>query len=113
MQAMADEIKNDSMSMIHCEDLAQLHVACMDKKEASGRYFGVNRSWPWEDILKAVEKKLGPGKYKMPPKNYEKLNPVTLFDNTRRNSLGVELKGLDEIVGDTIDYLIKMGKLEG
>ena len=38
-EAMSDSIPNDSMSIIHCEDLAKLHVACFESAKASGRYF--------------------------------------------------------------------------
>ena len=47
----------------------------------------------------------------MPPKNYEELNPVTRFDNTRRDTLGVELRGLEEIIEDTLSFLKKKGWL--
>ena len=52
---MKEQVPNDSMSIIHVDDLALLHVACMERESASGRYFGVNRSWAWEDILKALQ----------------------------------------------------------
>jgi len=104
---MGEEIPNDSMSIIHVEDLALLHVACMEQESASGRYFGVNRSWPWEQILTAV-KNICPD-YKLPPKKYSECKPVTRFDNTRRDTLGVTLKPLEEILEDTIAFL----KLKG
>ena len=91
------------MSIIHVEDLALLHIACMERDSASGRYFGVNRSWPWEEILGAL-RSLYPA-YKMPPKNYEAPNPVTRFNTARRDTLGVHLKDLEEIIGDTLSYL--------
>ena len=97
------------MSIIHVQDLALLHIACMEKESASGRYFGVSRSWAWEEILKALQG-LHPA-YKMPPKNYVALNPVTRFDNTRRDSLGIELRGLEDILGDTLGFLKKKGWL--
>ena len=99
------------MSIIHVQDLALLHIACMERESASGRYFGVNRSWPWEEILAALQG-LYPA-YKMPPKNYQELNPVTRFDNTRRDTLGVELRGLEEIIEDTLSFLKKKGWLSG
>eukprot|EP00928_Gymnodinium_smaydae_P023404 TRINITY_DN19328_c0_g2_i1.p1 TRINITY_DN19328_c0_g2~~TRINITY_DN19328_c0_g2_i1.p1 ORF type:complete len:343 (-),score=76.76 TRINITY_DN19328_c0_g2_i1:114-1142(-) len=111
-EAMNEKIPDDSMSMIHCDDLAALHVACMEKAEASGRYFGVNRSWCWEDILLAVQGYLGEANYKLPPKQFEgKGKPVTQFDNARRDSLGLKLRDIDFIVGDTLDYLKRVGKL--
>ncbi len=35
--------------------LAALHVACLENPSASGRYFGVCRSWAWEEILETVQ----------------------------------------------------------
>ena len=102
-EAMSEQIPNDSMSIIHVADLALLHIACVETEGASGRYFGVNRSWPWQEILKAIQR-LHPA-YKMPPKNYEAPNPVTRFNTARRDTLGVPLKDLDEIIGDTLSYL--------
>ena len=97
------------MSIIHVEDLARLHVACLQRPDASGRYFGVNQSWPWTEILAKV-KEICP-EYKMPPKKFDTANPVTRFDNTRRDSLGVKLRPLEDILGDTIAYLKSKGRL--
>eukprot|EP00927_Polykrikos_kofoidii_P063930 TRINITY_DN5884_c0_g1_i7.p1 TRINITY_DN5884_c0_g1~~TRINITY_DN5884_c0_g1_i7.p1 ORF type:complete len:374 (+),score=53.33 TRINITY_DN5884_c0_g1_i7:95-1123(+) len=103
-RAMAEKIPNDSMSIIHVDDLAALHVACMEQATASGRYFGVNRSWCWEDIMLSVQRAFP--SYQLPPKDFEgKGKVVTQFDTTRRDSLGVSLRDLDEIVQDTICYL--------
>eukprot|EP00929_Paragymnodinium_shiwhaense_P080811 TRINITY_DN4216_c0_g1_i1.p1 TRINITY_DN4216_c0_g1~~TRINITY_DN4216_c0_g1_i1.p1 ORF type:complete len:343 (-),score=74.03 TRINITY_DN4216_c0_g1_i1:151-1179(-) len=111
-EAMNEKIPDDSMSMIHTDDLAKLHVACMENPDASGRYFGVNQSWCWEDILLAVKARMPEGSYTLPPKDFEgKGKPVTKFDNTRRDTLGVTLRDIDFIVGDTLDYLKSAGKL--
>merc|ERR1712196_389106 len=55
-ERMGEEIPNDSMSIIDVRDLAELHVQCAEKDSASGRYFGVQRSWPWGEILTTLEK---------------------------------------------------------
>ncbi|CAD7965572.1 unnamed protein product [Amoebophrya sp. A120] len=105
--AMSEQIPNDSMSIIYCQDLAALHVACLENPTASGRYFGVCRSWAWEEILETVQNIRGKDKYTMPPKNYEEPNPVTEFDLTRQKELsgGKELMSLEGILRDTIGYL--------
>jgi len=115
-EAMGAEVPNNSMSIIHCEDLAKLHVACLLNKEASGRYFGVVKSWPWKDILQTIKKIRGE-KYKMPPVNFSESEavPPTQFDFSRRNSLLVgafgekgateHLRGLEDILGDTISWM--------
>ena len=97
------------MSIIHVQDLALLHIACMETENASGRYFGVNQSWAWEEILAELKKVHPP--YNPPPKKYETLNPVTRFNNDRRDSLGVELRSLEDILGDTVKYLIEKSLL--
>ena len=116
-QAITEQIPNDSMSIIHCSDLAKLNILCafpkLNNKNdlPSGRYFGVNQSWAWEDILQAVKERRPD--YKMPPRKYENLNPVTQFDNTRRDSLGLgPMINLQQILDDTITYLEAKGLLE-
>ncbi|CAD7970403.1 unnamed protein product [Amoebophrya sp. A25] len=113
-ESMADAVPNDSMSIIHCEDLAKLHVACLETPTATGRYFGVSQSWAWEDILQCAKEEIDDLRkgdetfkleFKMPPVTYETRNPVTTFDNTRRDTLGVEIKGLGQILKPTLGYL--------
>ena len=46
----------------------------------------------------------------MPPKKFEKQNPVTKFDNTRRDRLGLKkMKSLTQIMNETITYLEMKG----
>jgi len=115
-EAMNKEIPNDSMSIISVTDLAMLHVACFEDLTASGRYFGVVQSWPWEEILTAIKRQVP--EYRIPPKNFKEIKPTTQFDNTRRDSLlaaafgdGFNLKTLDEIMKETMDYLESSGNL--
>ena len=113
--AMNEQIPNDSMSIIHCEDLAALNVLCAfpiidvnDPEPPSGRFFGVNQSWSWEEILCAIKSRRP--NYNMPPKKFEKQNPVTKFDNTRRDRLGLKkMKSLTQIMNETITYLEMKG----
>jgi nucleoside-diphosphate-sugar epimerase len=96
-ERFADKFPNNSMSMIDVRDLAALHVNALENEQASGRYFGVKQSWHWREILEALER-VCPG-YKMPPPDPDEV-PVraTQFDLTRQNSLGVTVRGLDEIL---------------
>ena len=48
---------------------------------------------------------------KMPPKKFQQPNPVTQFDTTRRDTLGVKLRGLEEIIADTLGFLKNKGAL--
>eukprot|EP00127_Corallochytrium_limacisporum_P001505 Clim_evm3s62 gene=Clim_evmTU3s62 len=109
-EVMTDGIKNDSMSIIDVRDLAALHVACYEKSDASGRYFGVNRSFPWEEILATFETEYPP--YKRPPRFEGEAKVPTQFDHTRKESLGVTLRSLEETVKDLIDWFNSKGLLE-
>lgn len=90
--------------MIDVRDLARLHVAALRTPEARGRYFGVVQSWHWQDILQALAR-VAPG-YDAPrwPEDRPRTRP-TQFDFTRRDSLGVELRGLDEMLEATVAEL--------
>lgn len=103
-QRMGDKVPNSSMSMIDVRDLAKLHVAALENPEAKGRYFGVKKSWHWREILGALEKAVPD--YKMPALEADEV-PIkpTAFDLTRRDSLGVPVRDLDEIVAGTVEEL--------
>ncbi len=103
-ERFADKIPNSSMSMVDVRDLAALHVNALENEQASGRYFGVKQSWHWRDILKALERAC-PG-YVMPaPDPNEVPVRATQFDLTRQNSLGVKLRGLDEMLAGLVEEL--------
>ena len=106
-EAMNKEIPNDSMSIIDVRDLAALHVAAAENEVASGRYFGVQRSWSWEEIL-AVFEEVCPG-YKKPPRFQGEANHETLFDTTRRDSLGVPLRPLKDTMQDVVTFMTERG----
>ncbi len=110
-ERMADVIPNGSMSMINVNDLAKLHVAALEQESASGRYFALKRSWHWKEILAAFGR-LYP-EY-TPPAWPDDIEPVkaTAFDFTRRDSLGIELKDLDEILGEVVGEAQRRGMLE-
>ncbi|MBF2756028.1 MAG: NAD-dependent epimerase/dehydratase family protein [Gammaproteobacteria bacterium AqS3] len=110
-ERMAESIPNDSMSIIDVRDLAQLHIAALLNPNASGRYFGVKRSWHWREILAALQRCV-PG-YSPPPVDPEEV-PIrpTGFDLTRRDSLGVPLRDLDEILQAVVDELNRRGMLD-
>lgn len=96
-ERLAEQVPNGSMSMIDARDLAALPIAALLNPKAEGRYFGVKQSWHWRDILAAIEKHVPD--YKMPPFD-DSETPVrpTAFDTSRRDSLGVSVRGLDDIM---------------
>lgn len=97
-------IPNGSMSMIDVRDLANLHVNALENEAANGRYFGVKQSWHWRDILAAV-KRAHP-EYLMPDFPADD-TPVraTQFDLSRQDTLGCEIRGLDDIVQGVVGEL--------
>ena len=103
-ERFADKIPNSSLSYIDVRDLAALHVNALENDQASGRYFGVKQSWHWREILGALER-VHPD-YKMPEPDPDEV-PVraTQFDLRRQDSLGVNLRGLDDIIGGLVEEL--------
>ena len=101
--ARHSKIPNDSTSMIHLRDLAELFLACHINKNASGRYFGVYKSLHWQEIYQEC-KKIIPN-MKMPEPLEEKAVKPTGFDFTRRDSLGVKIRDFSIILKDTVDWI--------
>lgn len=108
-EAMNEKVPNDSMSIIDVRDLAELHVQCAEQESASGRYFGVSRSWPWSEILDTF-KAVYPA-YKLPPMYEGEANVETQFDFSRRDSLGVALRPLETTVKDLVSFLQKKAEV--
>ena len=111
-ETMKDFVPNDSMSIIDVRDLAALHVAAAMDDKASGRYFGVNKSFRWREILGAFgevcEEYTPPGLKE--GEDYEGKVP-TQFDHSRKESLGVELRTLKETLGDLVVFLRGKGAI--
>ncbi len=105
-ERFADSIPNSSMSMVDARDLAALHVAALERDDANGRYFGVRQSWHWREILQALQR-VWPA-YRMPPIDPDEVAVrPTQFDLTRQNSLGVTLRGLDEMLEAHVQELVR------
>ena len=100
-ERFSDRAPDGSMSMIHVEDLAALHLAALDQGGARGRHFGVVRSWHWQDILDALARVAPAWTAPSWPEGRERARP-TRFDTTRRDALGVELRGVDAMLGDLL-----------
>ena len=96
------KIPNNSSSMIHLDDLANLFIAVYENPDASGRYFGVYDSWHWKDIY-AVLAVLLPDT-PMPEPFQGEVVRATSFDFTRRDSLGVPVRAIPEILKDTVSW---------
>jgi len=103
-ERFADKIPNNSLSYIDARDLAALHVNALENGQASGRYFGVKQSWHWREILGALERVYPDFKMPVPDPDEVPVRP-TQFDLSRQDSLGVEVRGLDEIIGGLVEEL--------
>ena len=109
---MKEKIPNDSMSHVDVRDLADMHVAAVTNADASGRYFGVDRSYPWVEIFAALQA-AAPG-LKIPPRGFEGEPAIpTQFDFVRRNSLlpGTKLRPMSETMADVAAQLKAIGAL--
>ena len=101
--ARHERTPNDSASMIHLYDLANLFLAAFENPDASGRYFGVYKSLHWQEIY-AECKKILPD-MKMPAPIMQPAVTPTGFDFTRRDSLGVQLRDFPTFLRETIEWI--------
>ncbi len=96
------ETPNDSSSMAHIEDVAALFLAAFENSAAQGRYFAVRASWHWNDIYATLGKI--DHSMKIPaPYEGERAAP-TGFDFARRDSLGVEMRDIPDILTDAVAW---------
>jgi nucleoside-diphosphate-sugar epimerase len=102
-EARHGRIPNDSTSVIHLHDLAALFLAAYEDTSASGRYFGVRESWHWQDIYAELRKLLP--QMKMPDALTEPPLPPTGFDFSRRDSLGVHIRDVPTLLGETVEWI--------
>ncbi|NNF76788.1 MAG: NAD-dependent epimerase/dehydratase family protein [Rhizobiales bacterium] len=96
------ETPNDSSSMAHIEDVAALFLAAFENPDAQGRYFAVRESWHWNDIYAALGK-IDPSLILPSPYEGEQAAP-TGFDFARRDSLGVKMRDIPEILSDAVTW---------
>ncbi|KAL7525204.1 hypothetical protein ACHAWF_001255 [Thalassiosira exigua] len=104
---------NDSMSFVHVRDCAAMHVAALERSDASGRYFSLVESWHWNDILTTL-KDLYPTMPLEASYKYvgDDLVDPTTFDSKRMNSLGVQMTSVKEILAESVAFLKDVGSLK-
>ena len=93
---------NDSTSMAHIEDVAALFLAAYESPTAQGRYYAVRESWHWNRIYAAL-RDIEPSLKLPAPYEGEEAEP-TRFDFTRRDSLGVPMRGIPEILAQALAW---------
>lgn len=92
-----------STSMAHIEDVAALFLAAYENPEASGRYYAVYASWPWQDIYAAIAPHVPASTLPAPLEGAP--DTPTGFDFTRRDSLGVPFRDVPTILEDSLTWL--------
>uniref|UniRef100_A0A7S4N660 NAD-dependent epimerase/dehydratase domain-containing protein n=1 Tax=Odontella aurita TaxID=265563 RepID=A0A7S4N660_9STRA len=105
------EAPNDSMSFIHVDDCAAMHVAGMESAGAGGRYMSLIDSWHWNEILE-VMKELYPSLPDYTPYQGSDKVVATQFNLDKMNSLGVQVRSIRETMQDSLQYLIEVGALD-
>lgn len=93
---------NNSSSMAHIEDVAALFLAAYESPSAEGRYFAVRESWHWNDIYAAL-RDIDPS-LKLPSPYEGVPAKPTGFDFNRRDSLGVKMRDVPEILSDAVAW---------
>ena len=93
---------NDSSSMAHIEDVAALFLAAYKSPTAEGRYFAVRESWHWNDIYRTLGE-IEPALRLPPPFEGAAARP-TGFDFTRRDTLGVPMRAVPDILRDAVAW---------
>jgi len=97
-----EKTPNNSSSMAHIEDVAALFLAALESPSAEGRYFAVRESWHWNDIYAAL-RNIEPS-MKLPEVYAGEPAQPTRFDFTRRDSLGVRMRDIPEILADAVAW---------
>ena len=97
-----EKAPNDSTSMAHIDDVANLFLAAYESPTAEGRYYAVRDSWHWNDVyttLGEIEPAL-----RLPELYDGERAAPTGFDFTRRDSLGVKMRDIPEILEAAVRY---------
>ncbi|KAJ5196913.1 hypothetical protein N7449_007392 [Penicillium cf. viridicatum] len=101
------------LTLVHVQDVAEAHVKSLNPSVLAGRYLisspgGVR----WSDIVAVLKEKFPEEGWKL---NEETVGQGWAVNTTKaEKSLGFKPRGLDEIVGDTLDFqlqLIKSAKI--
>merc|ERR1712137_117732 len=106
-----EKAPNGSMSFIHVDDLARLHVAALENPDASGRFFGVcDNSTRFVEVGELLQKHYPSFSAPAPPDG--ELARPTHFDFTKQKTLGVECRKLDTIIQEHVAWLKNSGFLQ-
>ena len=98
-----ERVPAGSMSLSHVADVAALFLAAFEDPAASGRYFAVYDSWPWQDLYREFAEHVPQAALPEPLEGEPE--PATRFDFTRRDSLGVTMRDIPTTIAETIAWL--------
>lgn len=108
-------VKNINMPWVHVKDVAEGHIAAAEKPSASGRYMMVAKFSPLSESA-AVVKACGVRGLPVATEIAAGLvpAPVNPFDSSRveRELLGRPLRGLEEIMWDSVASLLEWGHIK-
>ncbi len=97
-----DQAPNNSTSMAHIHDVADLFLAAYESPTAEGRYYAVRESWHWNDIYRTLAE-IEPA-LNLPPLFEGEPAEPTRFDFTRRDSLGVAMRDIPDVLADAVAW---------
>jgi len=92
-----------AMSLTDPGDLARFALTACETPEASGRYFTLSDSWTWARIYQEIARYVPASA--LPAANGEAPHLPTLFDFSRRDSLGVAFTPIEEMLRRFFDSL--------
>jgi len=97
------ESPNETLALVPPQDVARMHIVALDdSKNAMGRYLCTDESWHWNDVMEYLYPdqksllRLYDGNDKV---------PLPQFNQERRQSLGVELRPMAQILDESIEYI--------
>jgi cinnamoyl-CoA reductase len=105
------KVPNDSMSWIHVEDCAAMHVAALEQPHTSGRYMALVESWHWNELLSCMKQVYPKLPDFVPIPDQDKITP-TKFNLQKMNSLGVKVRSMETILKESVDFLEAAGALK-
>lgn len=102
--------ENDTMELVHVQDVARFHIAALEHSEAHGRYLCVDESWHWNTFLEVL-KELHPSMRSFELYEGENPMPTKQYCAERRNSLPVAFRPMMQILQECVEYLRERGEL--
>lgn len=97
------QVPAGSMSLTDPDALARMVLAALDQPQASGRYFAITESRTWQDLYGLIARHVPASALPAPAAGPPE--PPTRFDFTRRESLGVAMPPVEEMVARTFAAL--------